>query len=61
MMVTDDDDSEDVNVEDCDDNYCRDRAASFRVGGLKKNARRKIWGGGGGGGMLVDFYSISLK
>ena len=24
MMVTDDDDSEDVNVEDCDDNYWLD-------------------------------------
>ena len=40
----------------------RDRAASFRVGGLKKNAWRKIfWGGRRGGGMLVDFHSISLK
>ena len=36
----------------------RDRAASFPVGGLKKNAWRKIWVGGD---MLVDFYSISLK
>ena len=33
----------------------RDRAASFRVGGLKKNAWRKILGGGTGGGHACGF------
>ena len=47
----------------------RDRAASFRVGGLKKKEECVKEEGrmregkflGGGGGMLVDSYSISLK
>ena len=42
----------------------RDRAASFRVGGLKKNARRKIFGGGGPGGghacgFLFNFSKVT--
>ena len=41
--------------------FIRDRAASFRVGGLKKNVSRKILGGGGrhACGFLFNFSKVT--